>query len=219
MKTLTDQQRKVLQCVETYSAANGFPPTLREIGQAVGISNVNAVRGHVAALEKKGYVAKAPDKARSIRVLHSPSAFSRLKRKLHDLARTDEGVTHKIVYGLAWTTPKRTPCLAGRAAKRLADAFEAEAARHGWTMLDVRIQPDHVVAVVKVWPNHSAAQAVRRLQAAGSALRGRQRQGFPDGKLWARGYVATTDLEILDRLVSELLDQRNNRSTKGGRPP
>jgi len=64
MEPLTDQQEKVLATVEDYVARNGFPPTLREIGDALGLANVNAVRGHVSALEKKGYITKEPEKAR-----------------------------------------------------------------------------------------------------------------------------------------------------------
>ena len=53
-ETLTERQRKVLDFVQGYVDGHGFPPTLREIGDAVGIASLNAVRGHLAALEKKG---------------------------------------------------------------------------------------------------------------------------------------------------------------------
>ena len=76
-RPLTDQQESVLTFVEEFSRDRGFPPTLREIGDALGLPNVNAVRGHLAALEKKGYITRAPDKARSIQVVHAPSAISR----------------------------------------------------------------------------------------------------------------------------------------------
>ncbi|MHC4570346.1 MAG: LexA family protein, partial [Planctomycetota bacterium] len=93
-----------MEFVVEYLSERGFPPTLREIGDGTGLSNISAVRGHVMALEKKGYIRKDPDKARSIRVLRSPSAFSKLKRQLHEFARTDEGVLHKIVYGVGLAT-------------------------------------------------------------------------------------------------------------------
>ena len=100
MKPLTNRQSSVLEFVAKYSYRRGFPPTLREIGDGTGLSNVSAVRGHIMALEKKGYITKDPDKARSIRIVHSPSALSKLKRQLHEFARTDEGVLHKIIYGV-----------------------------------------------------------------------------------------------------------------------
>jgi len=208
MKPLTDKQKQVLEHVESYSSQNGFPPTLREIGKAVGLSNVNAVLGHLTALEKKGYLSRTPDTARSIRVLQSPSAMSRLKRKLHEVARTNDGVTHEIVYGLAWTTWKRQPFLAAEAGRWIGEAIEAEALEHGWTIIDRKIEPDHVVLVVRVWPTHSAAQVIRRFQAAGNAVRRRRKRYLPAGSLSGKGYAATTDMTMLDESISRLLEDK-----------
>ena len=207
-RPLTPQQQKVLTFVEEFSERRGFPPTLREIGDAIGLANVNAVRGHLAALEKKGYITKTPEKARSIRVVHSPSAFSEFKRKLHEVFRTDDGVVHGMVYGLAWTTRRRAPVLIGPRRKRIDEAFEREAVEHGWTILAKRIEPDHVVLVVEVWPNHSAELTVRRFQAAGRAARRRYPKEFSTQELWEKGYVATTDLDLLDELVQRALREK-----------
>lgn len=207
-KALTAQQQRVLQFVEDFIRQRGFPPTLREIGQALGLPNVNAVRGHVAALERKGYLTRTPEKARSIAVVTAPSALSRLKRRLHEVLRTDEGVLHRVVYGLAWTTWRRRAFLAGRAGQLLAEAFEREMLEHGWQGSELRVEPDHVVVVVATRPNHSAELTVRRFQAAGRALKRRRRGEFPAGRLWGKGYVATTDLELLQPLVAQLLEQQ-----------
>ena len=166
IRPLTDQQRKVLRFVDDFSQENGFPPTMREIGRAVGLANVSAVRGHLSALEKKGYIAKDPDKARSIRVLHTPSTISRLKRKLHKVLRTNEGVFHRILMGLAWPTWEARPALEGPQSEWVVEALAREAVERGWTLNDVTVRPDHVSVVVEIWPNHSAEQTVRRLQAA-----------------------------------------------------
>ena len=53
MKPLTSRQKTVLDYVGQHSQERGYPPTLREIGEATGVSNISAVRGHIAALEKK----------------------------------------------------------------------------------------------------------------------------------------------------------------------
>lgn len=205
MRPLTDQQNRVLSFVEQYQAEHGFPPTLREIGSGVQVSNVSAVRGHLAALEKKGYITKDPDKARSIRVVQAPSALSRLKRKMHELARTDQGVIHHVVYALAWTMRPGRPLPAGRLADRVGEALEREAVEHGWELLARKIEPGHVAVVVKVWPNHSPEQTVRRLQAAGEAAYRRHGGERPAGGLWERGYAAATDPALLDDLVAELV--------------
>ncbi len=204
-RPLTDQQKNVLAFVEDFSENNGFPPTLREIGQAIGLTNVNAVRGHLAALERKGFLVRVPDKARSIQVVRSPSAISRAKRTLHKALRTDEGVYHRVVYGLAWTTHRRKAWLTGSASQWVSEALDREASERGWTILDKRIQPDHIIAVVATWPNHSAARTVHRLQAAGKTVRRRHPGELPRDALWGKGYAVTTDLELLDDLVERLL--------------
>jgi REP element-mobilizing transposase RayT len=208
MKELTDQQQKVLGFVESHQAEHGFPPTLREIGAAVGLPNVSAVRGHLSALEKKGYITKDPDKARSIQLVHSPSTMSRLKRRIHELARTDDGVVHHVVYALAWTTWHRQAVLVGPLAAQLAKTMEREAVERGWTLLKCDIRPDCVAVVVKVWPNHSAEQTVRRFQAAGVALRRRLGKQLDLRRVWERGYAAATDPGMLDELITDILREQ-----------
>jgi REP element-mobilizing transposase RayT len=218
-KPLTQQQQNVLRFIEEFSTQHGYPPTLREIGEAIGLANVNAVRGHLEALEKKGHITRAPDKARSIQVVRAPSAFSQVKRKLHEMFRTDEGVLHRIVYGLAWTTAERRPMLTGPAAEWMRQAFEREAMEHGWTIHDLRVQPDHVVAVVETWPNHSPERTVHRLQSAGKGVRRHHPDGFPGEALWEKGYAVTTSLDLLESLVAQLLGERTGQPQLGERGP
>jgi len=206
-KTLTSQQQRVLDFVVEHCDRNGFPPTLREIGQGIGLGNVNAVRGHLAALEKKGYIARTADKARSIRIVGQapPSRWSRLRRRLHDLARTDKGVLHRVVYGMAWKTRQQKPLLTGRRAAWVEEALDRECLEHGWNLLEKRVRPDHVVLVVLVWPNHSPRQVVRRFRAAGAALRRKHPQQPLPARLWDEGFLVTTDLAGLDDLVEAFL--------------
>ncbi len=205
MKPLTEKQKAVLSCVSQFLASNGFPPTLREIGEVTGISNINAVRGHILALEKKGYITKEADKARSIRVIHSPSVFSKLKRHLHEFARTDEGALHKVVYGIALVTRKGREHFVGMGKKWMDEALEQRAIEHGWKFLKKEIGPDHITVVVEVWPNHSPDLVVSRIRQSGNMLRLKHLIHFPGKSLWAKGYAVTTDIERLDDMVRELL--------------
>ena len=217
MKALTGQQRKVLDFVDSFRSRTGYPPTLQEIGEAVGVRNVNAVRGHLAALEKKGYIARTPDKARSIRILHTPSMVSRLKRRVHQVLRTDEGVVHQVVYGLAWVTHHRRPLLVDQRRTWMDEALECEAVEHGWRLLSKRVGPDHIALVVKAWPNHSPELIVERFKAAGDGMRKHYPEESQGTSLWARGYAVTTDIEMLDELLSELLSaQGASRDAEGG---
>lgn len=207
-KPLTSQQQNVLNVIQDFVRQHGFSPTLREIGQALGLNNLNAVRGHLAALERKGCVTRAADKARSIQLVQAPSWLSQLKRKLHEVFQTDEGVLHRVIYGLAWATWQREPYLTPQLRDEMSKAIDREALEHGWAIVERRIEADHIVLVVITWPNHSAEQTVRRLQAAGQALQRRQPEAFPPGRLWDKGYAVTTDLELLDGLVAQLLGRQ-----------
>jgi len=207
-RPLTGQQQRVLEFLEQHGRDHGFPPTYREIGQAIGVGNVNAVRGHIAALEKKGYISRLPEKARSIQIVrHAPSPLSRLRRQLHRWARTDEGVLHRVCYGLALVTWRRTLSFVGPLAEKLNDVLDREAVEHGWTIERREIHADHLVLVVRAWPSQSPQQTARRIRAAGEALARRLGVAGPGRRLWARGYAVTTDSALLDELTQELLRQ------------
>ena len=114
MRPLTSKQQQILNFVSRHCREHGFPPTMREIGEAVGPANISAVRGHLAALEKKGFITKDPDKARSIRIIRQPSVLSSIKRRLHKFARTDQNVLHRVIYGIVLVTRKRRKHFGGR---------------------------------------------------------------------------------------------------------
>ncbi|HON25459.1 MAG TPA: transcriptional repressor LexA [Myxococcota bacterium] len=65
---LTPRQTEVLRFITSFTNKNGVPPTVREIGYALKIKSTNAVAGHLAALEKAGFLVREPNKSRSIRV-------------------------------------------------------------------------------------------------------------------------------------------------------
>lgn len=205
MKQLTNRQNVILEFVAGYSHQRGFPPTLREIGEGIGLTNISAVRGHLAALEKKGYIAKDPDTARSIRVIRPPSVFSKLKRQLHEFARTDDGILHKIIYGIALVTRKRREHFVGDGKQWIEQAIEQRSVEHGWTYLRKQIEPDHIVLIVEVWPNHSPELVVSRIRQSGNMIRLRHIKQFPGMSMWTKGYVVTTNLESLDEMTQQLL--------------
>lgn len=69
---LTAKQAKILRWIIAYKSAREIPPTIREICAEFRFSSPNGARGHLDALEKKGYIARDDMKARSIRVLKGP---------------------------------------------------------------------------------------------------------------------------------------------------
>jgi repressor LexA len=64
---LTDRQQEVLDFITASISERGYPPTLREIGERLGIRSTNGVNDHLKALEKKGYLAREDLKSRALR--------------------------------------------------------------------------------------------------------------------------------------------------------
>lgn len=69
MKRLTDRQKQVLEFIQAHLDAEGVPPSIREIGDAMGIDSTNGVSDHLRALQRKGYIERTGSKARSMRLL------------------------------------------------------------------------------------------------------------------------------------------------------
>ncbi len=66
---LTPRQREVLEFIKAEIRSKGYPPSVREIGEAIGLSSSSTVHGHMARLEEKGYIRRDPTKPRAIEVL------------------------------------------------------------------------------------------------------------------------------------------------------
>ena len=73
MHDLTDRQRQVLDLLRSHRQRCGYPPTLRELAAALGVTGTVGVMKHLAALEKKGYIARRGGDSRGI-VLREASA-------------------------------------------------------------------------------------------------------------------------------------------------
>ncbi|GAB3446647.1 transcriptional repressor LexA [Phycicoccus ginsengisoli] len=70
---LTVRQRKVLEVIRNSVDRRGYPPSLREIGEAVGLTSPSSVAHQLATLERKGYLRRDPNRPRAIEVV-SPDA-------------------------------------------------------------------------------------------------------------------------------------------------
>ena len=69
MEKLTDRQKDVLDFIKSYIVSRGYPPTVREIGKALGISSPATIHVHLKNLEKKGIIRKEGTKNRAIELL------------------------------------------------------------------------------------------------------------------------------------------------------
>src|SRR2546428_2197622 len=66
---LTNRQREILEYLKFRQKIRGYPPTVREIGEAVGLSSSSTVQNHLNTLERKGYIRRDPTKSRTIEVV------------------------------------------------------------------------------------------------------------------------------------------------------
>lgn len=66
---LTLRQREILQFIEEYLESNGYPPTVRDIGAAVGLTSSSTVHAHLSNLEKAGAIRRDPSKPRALEIL------------------------------------------------------------------------------------------------------------------------------------------------------
>lgn len=69
MEELTERQRQILEFIIAEVQQKGYPPSVREIGEAVGLSSSSTVHAHLAKLEELGYLRRDPTKPRALEVL------------------------------------------------------------------------------------------------------------------------------------------------------
>ena len=67
--SLNKREKAILKYIEKQVNSNGYPPSVREIGKAVGLKSTATVHGYLASLEKKGYIKKESQKGRTLKLL------------------------------------------------------------------------------------------------------------------------------------------------------
>jgi repressor LexA len=82
-RDLTKRQQQILDFIRGEIHRCGYPPSVREIGEAVGLSSSSTVHSHLAALEAKGFLRRDPSKPRALEVL--------------DYRETDRGIDYNSV--------------------------------------------------------------------------------------------------------------------------
>jgi repressor LexA len=84
---LTDRQREIWDFLVRYVESHGYPPTVREIGQEVGLASPSTVHAHLANLERAGLLRRDPTKPRALELLgpHRRAAIHESERDIHRL--------------------------------------------------------------------------------------------------------------------------------------
>lgn len=77
---LTERQQAILDTIRRLSEQEGYPPTVREIGAAVGLSSPASVLNHLRALERSGHIKRGSLKRRALELVQSPTEHVRSGR-------------------------------------------------------------------------------------------------------------------------------------------
>jgi repressor LexA len=77
---LTRRQQEIWTFLVDYAEEHGYPPTVREIGQAVGLASPSTVHAHLANLERAGLIRRDPTKPRALELANRPRAADREER-------------------------------------------------------------------------------------------------------------------------------------------
>jgi repressor LexA len=95
MSKISSRQLAILDFIKSEVREKGYPPSVREIGESVGLASSSTVHGHLERLEKKGLIRRDPTKPRAIEILgldDSASAFSNTITRVPLIGRVTAGV-------------------------------------------------------------------------------------------------------------------------------
>jgi repressor LexA len=79
--SLSARQRQVLEFIDQQTRDRGYPPSVREIGEAVGLTSPSSVHSHLRTLERRGYLRRDPTKPRAIEVRYDPTTSAIAERR------------------------------------------------------------------------------------------------------------------------------------------
>lgn len=79
--SLTSRQREILDVIERHLRQRGYPPSVREIGESVGLTSPSTVHAHLATLQRLGYLRRDPTKPRAIEVRYDAASGAAVERR------------------------------------------------------------------------------------------------------------------------------------------
>ena len=77
---LTSRQQQILEFIDLQISDRGYPPSVREIGDAVGLTSPSTVHSHLATLQDRGFIRRDPSKPRAIEVCLDPTSGAAVER-------------------------------------------------------------------------------------------------------------------------------------------
>lgn len=80
-EALTSKRREILEYIAEQQRVRGFPPSVREIGQAVGLASSSTVHSHLKTLQEAGFLRRDPTKPRAIEVRYDSGSGAAIERR------------------------------------------------------------------------------------------------------------------------------------------
>jgi repressor LexA len=99
LERLTPRQKMILDFIQDTVAKQGYPPTVREIGEGIGLRSSSTVHAHLGKLEEKGYIRRDPTKPRAIEIIAPPSSPA-LPPQIQTAATVTVPVLGRVAAGL-----------------------------------------------------------------------------------------------------------------------
>jgi len=197
---LTPRQRRILECITAAIDDHGYPPSVREVGEAVGLNSPSSVAHQLKVLEAKGFLTRDPNRPRALEV-HRPGGAG-------PAARDDDIVDVPLIGRIAAGTPilaeehiEQTIALP-RTVVGKGSVFALEV--HGDSMIDAAICDGDWV-VVRAQPTAENGEIVAALLGDEATVKTLQRQ---PGQVWlmphnpAYSPIDGNDATIMGKVVS-----------------
>jgi repressor LexA len=100
---LSERQREILEFLRNFTAHNGYPPSVREIGEAVGLSSSSTVHSHLNTLENRGFIKRDPSSARALTVIEQDEESLRaagIRKTTEDAGHRDPDAFTRLPPGI-----------------------------------------------------------------------------------------------------------------------
>ena len=202
-RTLTKRQEQIFFFVQDEIQEKRRSPTLMEIAKEFGIRNPNGVRNHILSLEKKGWIKRDSDKARSITIVRAPGRFSRIvaamKKKIWAKRKC---MVYLPVYFVLHTR-RNYPFFEADYGQKLEIKLRKLAANHDWDVLEIDIQPDRMRIGLSISPDHSIERVIRNIKNTTLSMRMKHPFHFGGKSVWASGYAVSSDPSVLEDLACQ----------------
>ena len=202
---LSERQNKILSFLKTFTLDNGYPPTIREIGKAVGITSTSVVNYNLDALQRAGMIYRDRTVSRGIRLTEDQrEAFEAADLiRIPMLGRIAAGEPLRV---FTETDPEDTLELTRDLVPADQDLFALTV--QGDSMIDALINDGDIVVMrhtqtanngemVAAWLKDEGETTLKRFYHEGSRIRLQ-----PENKLYEPIYVDPQNVEIMGRVVT-----------------